>query len=223
MNQLIIRGKIIRGVIFDMDGTLLDTEKYHLIAWNKVLKPFGIIISPAKYEDWVGKNGDIIEQELIQEHHLNIKKNEILFQKEKMVSEMFSSMKLDLLPFAKETILFFKNHSLPVAVASSSPMEELHTKLKRTGLDQLFDAIVSSEEVKRGKPYPEIYLEAAKRLHVSCEDCIAIEDTIPGTQAALAAGCISFAVPNEFTQKKVFDNRVTVFKNLEACVQSINK
>jgi beta-phosphoglucomutase-like phosphatase (HAD superfamily) len=98
---------------------------------------------------------------------------------------------------------------------SVSPKQQVVSNLKNIGLLSFFQIIPNAYEVKRGKPYPDIYLAALKDIGLSARECLAIEDTQYGVESAKAAGLICFAIPGEFSKKQNFSKADNVFKNLK--------
>jgi len=202
-----------KGIIFDLDGVLTDTEYYQWQGWVEALKPFGINISKEDYFNYAGKRGDIIEAELIKNYNLNIEMGSLLKKKEKLLIEWFHNKELKLLPYARESVEFFSKIA-KIAVASGGPKDEVILKLKRVNLYNYFPIITAGNEVKRGKPFPDIYLLAAQRLILNPEDCLAFEDTEYGLAAAKSAGLTCFAIPSEFSVKQSFSKADKIFKDL---------
>jgi len=210
----------IKGIIFDLDGVLIDTEYYQWQGWVKVLKPFKIFLSKKEYFNYAGKGGDIIESELKEKYKLKIEKDQLKKEKEKLLIKWFKTKNIKLTPYAKKTVEFFaKNKNLKIAIASSGQKEEVVLKLKRSGLDRYFPIIVTRSEVKRGKPYPDIYLLAKKLLKLKPKDCLAIEDTQFGIESAKSAGLFCFAIPNEYSKKQDFSKADKILKNLKGLIE----
>ena len=209
----------IKGVIFDLDGILVDTEVYQWQGWVEVLKPLGIGLSKEEYFKYAGKTGNIIESELAKDYNLKIEKGSLLKQKERLLIEWFHYKELKLLPYAKEAVDFFINKGMKVAIASGGPKDEIILKLKKINLYSLFSVITSSSEVKRGKPFPDIYLLSAERLGLKPEECLAFEDTQYGLEAAKSAGFTCFAIPGEFSVKQDFSRADKIFNNLEEVIK----
>lgn len=206
--------QLIKGVIFDLDGVLVDTEGYQWQGWVEVLEPFGISLSKEEYFKYAGKTGIIIESELAKDYNLKIEKGSLLKQKEELLIEWFHSKELKLLSYAKEAIEFFINKKMKIAIASGGPKDEIILKLKRTNLYSLFPVITSSGEVERGKPFPDVYLLSAERLELKPEECLALEDTQYGLESAKSAGLTCFAIPGEFSAKQDFSKADKILKNL---------
>ena len=108
---------------------------------------------------------------------------------------------------------------MKVAIATGGPKDEIILKLKKINLYSLFSVITSSSEVKRGKPFPDIYLLSAERLGLKPEECLALEDTQYGLEAAKSAGLNCFAIPSKFSQKQDFSRADKIFNNLEEVIK----
>ncbi len=128
--------------------------------------------------------------------------------------EWFQTIPLTVMPFAVETVRAFRESKFPLALVSSAPMDEILVKVKRMGIEHLFDTIVSRSDVKEGKPFPDMYLLAAKRLGLSPREMVAFEDTPSGVTSAHAAGMVSVAVPNDFSRRKPFPDADAIIPDL---------
>ncbi len=213
----------IKGAIFDLDGTLLETESYQWKGWVEALNEHGVALSKEGYRKFAGKSGKIIAEELAIKHGLKIEPRLLWEEKEKRIKRWFATEQLKHLHHAKESLEFFKSKGMKIALASSGSMHEIGLKLKRAGLEHLFDAVVSREDVRQSKPHPDIYLEAAKRIGCKPEECIAFEDTQSGVESANGAGITCFAIPNEFTSGQDFSKADGIFTDLEKAVGFVRK
>ena len=147
----------IKGIIFDLDGVLLETEYYQWMGWVIPLKEFGIELTKEKYLDYAGKNGKQIDKELIKDFNLNIEEGALLSKKEPLLIKWFSEEKLNYMPYVKEALDFF-NNKFKLALCSGGSREEVIIKLKNANLIQYFPIIVAGSDVERSKPAPDIYL-----------------------------------------------------------------
>jgi HAD superfamily hydrolase (TIGR01509 family) len=180
------------AVIFDCDGTLVDSEPLARTAWEQALRPYGYAVTEEDVEACVGLPFPRV--------HAYFARRVALPDADAMwgefSSQLFALIDTQLVPFddAIEAARELRSRGVPVAVASSSPRERLHRTLGRAGLLDAFDVTVAGDEVSRGKPAPDMFLLAAARLGVDPSACVVIEDSPPGVQAGIAAGMFTLAV-----------------------------
>jgi len=202
--QTLFANNKIKAVIFDVDGLLVDTEKYQWLGWVEVLKPYHKTVTKKQYLKYAGKQGDLIESELLSDLNLSLQKNILLVKKEALLIEWFTAKRLHLMSYAREALGYFKDLNLILAAASGSKSVEAVLKLKKTGIFPYFQQITGGDMVKRGKPFPDTYIVASKSIAVKPEFCLAFEDTQYGVESAKSAGMYCIAVPNEFSRKQDF-------------------
>jgi HAD superfamily hydrolase (TIGR01509 family) len=175
------------AVIFDCDGTIVDSEPLARIAWERSLAPYGYAIDDAEYAGLIGLP-------FPQVHGFFADRIRGLAAPEPFwdaySGALFELIDTALVPFddALETIAELRALDVAVAVASSSPRARLDRTLARAGLADTFAVTVAGDEVAHGKPAPDMFLAAAERLGVAAERCAVIEDSAPGVAAGLAAG-----------------------------------
>jgi len=124
-------------------------------------------------------------------------------RKRQLYFECASAGEMRAFPGARELVAALRENRVPVALASSGSREKILFNLSRAGLDHLFSVVVSGEDFRRGKPDPEIFLCAARRLGLDAPRCAVIEDSINGLKAARAAGCAAVAVTNTFAASRL--------------------
>ena len=180
------------AVIFDCDGTLVDSEPLSRTAWERALEPYGYVITDADAEASVGLPYPRVHAFFAARAALPAADE---FWNE-LSAELYELIDADLEPFddAVNAARELRARGVPVAVASSSFRDRLHRTLSRAGLLDAFDAVVAGDEVEHGKPAPDMFLLAAERLGVEPAACVVVEDSPPGVQAGLAAGMITLAV-----------------------------
>jgi HAD superfamily hydrolase (TIGR01509 family) len=180
------------AVIFDCDGTLVDSEPLARTAWERALAAHGYQLTDADIEASVGLPYPRVHAYFAERVDLPAAEP---FWSEFSV-ELFALIDSDLVRFddAVGAARELRERGIPVGVASSSPRERLHRTLSRAGLLDEFDVVVAGDEVEHGKPPPDMFLLAAKRLGVPPDECIVIEDSPPGVQAGVAAGMVTIGV-----------------------------
>jgi HAD superfamily hydrolase (TIGR01509 family) len=180
------------AVVFDCDGTLVDSEPLARAAWELALAPYGYAVTEADIAGAVGLPYARVHGYFAERAPLP-PADEFWHA---YSGELFSLIDRELVVFedAVGAARELRARGIPLAVASSSPRERLHRTLRRAGLLDAFDVTVAGDEVARGKPAPDMFLVAAERLGVDPADCVAIEDSPPGVAAALAAGMLTIAV-----------------------------
>ncbi|MGH2948194.1 MAG: HAD family hydrolase [Solirubrobacteraceae bacterium] len=180
------------AVIFDCDGTLVDSEPLARTAWERALAPHGYAVTEADLEASVGLPYPRVHAYFAE--RVPLPSSEAFW--EELSRELFALLDTALTPFddAVTAARDLRARGVPVAVASSSPRERLHRTLARAGLLDAFDVSIAGDEVEHGKPAPDMFLAAAERLGVEPAACVAIEDSPPGVAAAVAAGMRTLAI-----------------------------
>jgi HAD superfamily hydrolase (TIGR01509 family) len=180
------------AVIFDCDGTLVDSEPLARTAWERSLAPYGYALTDADAESCIGLPYPRVHAYFADRAELPAAD---AFWGE-FSGELFALIdsELELFEDAVGAVRSLRSRGVPVAVASSSPRERLERTLGRAGLLDAFDVVVAGDEVTHGKPAPDMFLLAAARLGVEPSACVVIEDSPPGVQAGIAAGMFTLAV-----------------------------
>ena len=169
-----------RGVLWDLDGTLVDSEEYHWLSWVSALRPEGIELTRAQFLASFGQKNDRIRR--------------IGDAKEHEYRRLAQTRGLTALQGAREWLIALKKAGWKQAIASSAPRLNVKVMLDVLKFDALLDAIVAAEDVTHGKPDPEVFLTAAERLGVRPERSIVVEDAAAGIEAARRARMKSIGV-----------------------------
>jgi len=175
----------IRGLIFDCDGTLADSMPLHWRAWQSIIARHGFQFSEARFYALGGIPSREILTTLNAEQGLSLDALSIAREKEAAYIACIPQVR----PIDPVLAIVRRSYGrLPMAVASGGTRDIIRTVLKHLGIDQLFQTVVTSEDVTRQKPAPDIFLEAARRLGIPATACRAYEDTDMGVRAIQAAG-----------------------------------
>jgi HAD superfamily hydrolase (TIGR01509 family) len=136
-----------------------------------------------------------------------------------LLEKWFTESKINLTPFARESVEFFVNNPrVRVALCTTALKEETLLKLSKNDLLRYFPVIISGSDTKRSKPWPDIYLLAVEKLKLKPEECLAFEDTEIGLRAAKSAGLNCFVIPGEFSIKQDFTKADRILKDLKEVV-----
>jgi beta-phosphoglucomutase len=193
----------ISGCIFDLDGVIVDTAKYHYLAWKKLATILNIDFTEADNERLKGVSrmasleiileiGNRVYDEKTREEYASLKNKWYLDYINRMTPD-------EILPGSLEFISELKNSGIKVALGSASRNTPLI--LERLGIGSLFDGIADGNVVSKAKPDPEVFLTAAKMIGVPSEECIVFEDAVAGVEAALKAGMRCVGIGSEKTLK----------------------
>ena len=182
------------AVIWDMDGTIVDTAALHFNAWQTVFRSRDIAFSREDFRKNFGLRNDTIIKEVLGPQAPPEEIASISSEKTQLFRESVKREGVKAMPGAIELLSALHGKGVPMAVASSAPRQNAETFLRMLGITHLLDIVVSGEEVVNGKPDPEIFLLAAGRLGVSPACCVVVEDAVGGVAAARAAGMRSIGV-----------------------------
>jgi HAD superfamily hydrolase (TIGR01509 family) len=185
---------VIEAVVFDCDGTLVDSEPLARRAWERSLAPHGYAIGDAEYAGLVGLPFARVHSHFAA--RIPGLPEPAAFWRD-YSGTLFGLIDAALVSFpdALETVAELRARGVRLAVASSSVRERLDRTLRRTGLE--FAVTVAGDEVEHGKPAPDMFLAAAARLDVEPARCVVVEDTAPGVAAGLAAGMRTVGVARD--------------------------
>ena len=203
--------KNIKAVIFDMDGVIINSEPIYFQIQKQVFNKLGFYVSDEEYNTFIGLGVRTMWERLKSFRILSQSIEELIKLNNKMILDFFKKyQEIQTIPYFRKFLNSVLKEGMKVAVASSTSKATIKVILKKLNLLKLFDVIISGEEVKNGKPAPDIFLETARRLKLPSESCIVIEDSANGMIAAKNAKmkCIGFSNPNSGSQDLSKSDRV---------------
>jgi len=183
-----------KGVIFDWDGVVIDSSAQHEKSWELLAEEIQKPLPADHFKEGFGKKNQEIIPGLLRWSEDPEEIRKLGERKEELYRELVREQGVTVLPGARELLQALKSASIPRSVGSSTPRSNLDAIFAATGLDRLFDAVVCGDDVANGKPAPDVFLLAAKRLGLVPADCLVIEDAHVGIEAAHRAGMKVLAV-----------------------------
>lgn len=187
---------MIKAVIFDLDGLLIDSEIISYKLYQELLKPYGYEFSINDYaENYSGKPAVVNMNAIIKRFNLSLN-IETGLNKVELMEKEFLADGVNLKAGAKELLEYLKTNQYKIAMASSSLKERALDILDKHHIQDYFDMFVFGYEVEKGKPNPDIFLKACEKLGESPEDCLVLEDSEAGIQAAYSANVPVICIPD---------------------------
>ena len=196
---------MIRGVLFDMDGVLVDSEEFICKAAVEMFREYGIVAKPEDFQPFVGMGENRYIGGVAEKYNLNLN---IIEAKARtyQIYERITRGRLDPLPGALEFVTLCRNKRLLLALATSADRIKMDINLKEIGLsNDIFNTTINGLEVERKKPFPDIYLKAAENLGLKPDECLVVEDAVSGVRAAKTSGCKCLAVTTSFKRQELIE------------------
>ena len=204
------------AVIFDLDGLLADTEIISLKVYQELLKDFGILFTEETYSrEYSGHREEENVQRFLDTYDLPWNFDQTLEKVYELEARILAKG-VNLKKGAKNLLAFLQREGIPIALATSSVESRARMILDSNGILSLFDHLVFAKDVKRSKPYPDIFLKACSDLNVLPENCLVLEDSEAGIEAAYRAGIPVICIPDLKMPAQFFLNKTEqVFQDLD--------
>ncbi len=212
----------LKAILFDFDGTLVNSESLHYEALNDILKAYGTSYGWEYYsKNLAGKPAINFLEKVIAENNLDITLDDLNHKKEEASYDKLRSSPVVFMNGAIETLDFFAQKSITLALVTGSDREMVTIIFNKTDLSNYFKTTVTATDVTETKPHPESYLQAMQNLGLKPENCIAIEDTLSGLTAAKDAGLTCLVVQHDVSLHSQLQSADAIFEKLEEAKEYI--
>ena len=210
------------AVIFDLDGLMIDTEPLAQQAWDRVLQDHGRRLERAIFSRMIGLRLTESSRVVKAAYDLETSTTD-LANKETFYMSQIMAQGIPTMPGLRRLITELERRRVPWAVATSSQRKYAVEVLGQLDLLEKCGGIAAGDEVGQGKPRPDVYLLAANRLDIDPDTCLALEDSVPGINAASAAGMLAVAVPNSETSSMNFEEAAFVYDSLLEVMDNLDE
>ena len=188
---------VIKAILFDLDGVILDTEKLYTRFWQEAAQFYGYPMTREQALGMRSLSRGIGEAKLKSYFGESIDYEQVRTKRVELMSAYIEKEGVEAKPGIVELLDYLDAHGIKRAIATSSPLDRTREYLSKVGLLDRFDELVSGHMVEKGKPEPDIYLYAASKLDLSPNECMVLEDSPAGILAAHRAGCVPVMVPDQ--------------------------
>lgn len=215
---------MIKAVIFDMDGLLINSEPVWFRARNELFKNYKFEWTWNDQKQTMGVSTKAWVEYMYNRIEKVLSREELLKGVTDRMKLYYTNGEIELMPGANDALIFAKEN-FKVGLASGSYKELLYSAVKVNKWEIMFDEILSSDDLERGKPHPDVYLEVIKRLGVEAHECIVLEDSRDGIRAGVAAGTKVIAVPSKevLVPQEVLDSAYASIDSLNDFPEIVNK
>lgn len=176
----------IKGLVFDLDGTLIDTMPAHFLCWQEISKKYDFDFSENLFYELAGRPAKRIVEHINKTQNKNLDKIQIDNEKEELYLKYLPELKL--VNPVVEVAKFAKKIAMPIAIGTGARRDIAIMTLEATKLNNLFEIMICSEDVKEHKPHPDTFLACAKAMNIHAHECLVFEDAEFGFEAAKRAG-----------------------------------
>ena len=211
---------MIKAVIFDMDGLMIDSEHVTFECYQEVLKEMGLTMSQSFYISLLGKPIPGIQTRFYEEYGEDFPINEVIKATHQLMAERFEKEGIPIKKGLIPLLDYLKEHNYKTIVATSSTRDRVDSILANAHLTDYFDASICGDEVTHGKPDPEVFLKSCEKLHVSPDEAIVLEDSEAGILSAYDAKIKVICIPDMKYPEESYAKKTThILDSLDEVIQ----
>lgn len=215
---------MLKAVIFDMDGLMIDSERVTFECYQEVLKDMNLTMDEEFYKTLLGKPTKGIHQRFYDGYGNNFPIADVMKKVHAMMAERFEKEGVPVKKGLVSLLQYLKENSYKTIVATSSNRDRVDKILKQAGITEYFDDSICGDEVTKGKPDPEIFLKACQKLGVSTDEAIVLEDSEAGIQAGSTAGIRVICVPDmKYPEKQYEEKAYRILSDLNEVKEFLKK
>ena len=203
----------IKALIFDMDGVIVDSEPLHLLAYQELFAAYNLPFTEDENREFLGRKDIEMAVVLIERFKLPLSPVQLVEMKERILARLLSEQS-KARPGLYGILETARTNNVAMAVASSATLPTIELVVRTLNLQKYFHNLSSGDEVAHGKPAPDVFLLAARRLGVDPAHCLVVEDTINGVRAALSGGMFCVAIPCDATRHQDHSEADLVLQSL---------
>lgn len=213
---------MIKAVIFDMDGLMIDSERVTFESYQEVLKPMGLTMSEEFYVTLLGKPVKGIFERFYNVYGNDFPIEDVIEECHNVMAKRFETYGVPIKKGLKELLYYLKKNNYKTIVATSSNRDRVDIILKQAGITQYFDDSICGDEVSHGKPDPEVFLKSCRKLNVSTDQAIVLEDSESGIAASYNAHIKVICIPDmKYPEKQYQQMTYKILDNLENVIPII--
>ena len=214
----------IKAILFDHDGTIVDSELAHFEMWRDILCKYDIQLTQEEYTShYAGIPTTTNAITIVNNYSLSAEPLELVLAKTEFTNQYLSRQAFPLMSGALEAVCYFYEQGLKIGIVTGAGKEGVNTTLKNHKFDKYVSVVVSGDDVKNSKPAPDCYLLAAEKLGLHPSECLAIEDTYNGSTSAFQANIKCIGVSSSSRMRKLFDETIYTCNNLDMATQWISR
>lgn len=190
--------KKFKALLFDLDGTLVDSEHFHFKVWNEILAESGVELDYIDFlRNFAGVPLPGNAKRLKEHYEIGSPLDVLISKKEQLTNERLKTSTIELMPYVEETMEYFLEKGIAMALVTASKRADVDELFRKNGLNKYFKTLVTRSDVTRSKPDPESYNLAVERIGYQKEDCLVFEDTVNGLRAAKNADLTCFVIQGD--------------------------